>query len=237
MSVMSAPKPTRQSECSAVPFLGIRLKRARADNPNSSDPQSALRVLQGTGAITSTAVRTRERSRVLILTGAPGSGKTTVAQLLAASSRRAVHLESDRFFRFIQAGYIEPWRPEAHEQNTVVMGVVGEAASAYAAAGYFTIIDGIISPRWFLKPLRDSLGASGHLVSYAVLRAPLETCLSRAANRASDRLSNAAVIERLWRDFANLESLEGHAVDSGTQTASAVADVLEQRSHAGLLLV
>jgi tRNA uridine 5-carbamoylmethylation protein Kti12 len=42
---------------------------------------------------------------VLILAGPPGVGKTTVAELLAARSDRAVHLESDLFFRAIRTGY------------------------------------------------------------------------------------------------------------------------------------
>jgi hypothetical protein len=75
---------------------------------------------------------------ILILTGAPGPGKTTVAQLLAAKPRRAVHLESDRFFHFIQAGYIESWKPESHEQNTTVMRIVAQAAAGYANAGYLS---------------------------------------------------------------------------------------------------
>lgn len=71
---------------------------------------------------------------VLILTGPPGVGKTTTAALLADRHGPAVHLESDVFFRFIRSGYVEPWRSESHEQNRVVMGIVGEAAAAYADA-------------------------------------------------------------------------------------------------------
>ncbi|HEX5556174.1 MAG TPA: AAA family ATPase, partial [Gaiellales bacterium] len=71
-------------------------------------------------------------SEVLILTGPPGAGKTTVSRLLATSHDRAVHIESDRFFHFIASGYVEPWRKESHEQNIVVMDAVAAAAATYA---------------------------------------------------------------------------------------------------------
>lgn len=182
-------------------------------------------------------MRESDENPVLILTGAPGSGKTAVAQLLAAKSQRAVQLECDQFFHFIQAGYIEPWKPESHEQNTAVMRIVAQAAAGYADAGYFTIIDGIVIPGWFLQPLRESLSAAGHSVAYAVLRAPLAVCLARAESRASTRLSDAAVIERLWHDFADLGPLETHVIDSGTRTANATADVLAKRLQSDLLVI
>jgi hypothetical protein len=53
------------------------------------------------------------------------------------------------FFHFIRSGYVEPWKPESHEQNRIVMGIVANAAATYAAAGYFTIVDGIIIPPGF----------------------------------------------------------------------------------------
>jgi broad-specificity NMP kinase len=46
---------------------------------------------------------------VLILTGAPGTGKTTTASILAARSPASVPVETDAFVRFIRSGYIEPW--------------------------------------------------------------------------------------------------------------------------------
>lgn len=106
-----------------------------------------------------------DETPILILTRAPGFGKTTTARILAAASDRAVHLESDLFFHFIESGYVDPWKRESHEQNTFVMRIVADAAAAYAAAGYFTIVDGIILPGWFLVPMRNSLRETGHRVA------------------------------------------------------------------------
>lgn len=174
---------------------------------------------------------------VLILTGPPGVGKSTTAAILAERATAGVHLESDVFFRFIRGGAIEPWKPESQEQNSVVMRIVGEAAAGYAAAGYFTVIDGIVLPRWFLAPLRDVLREAGHEVTYVVLWAPLSVCTSHVEKREDIPLPEPEVIPNLWSQFEGLGEFEANRLDVCDRRADEVAAAVEHLLAAGSHLV
>lgn len=172
---------------------------------------------------------------VLIVTGPPGVGKTTIAGMLAGRANRAVHLEADSFFDFIRSGYVEPWKPESHDQNRIVMEIVARAAAGYATAGYFTIVDGIVIPGWFLEPLRDALSDAGHRVAYVVLRESLSVCTARARDRGLDPLADPNAIEQIWQGFADLGDLERNALDLDGRNAEEAADMLAQRLEDGVL--
>jgi predicted kinase len=177
------------------------------------------------------------RNPILILTGPPGVGKSTAADILAGRNGPAVHLEADAFFRFIRTGYVELWRSESHEQNEIVMRIVAAAASGYAGAGYSTIVDGIVIPGWFFEPLRDGLRDRGHEVAYAVLRAPRSVCAARVDGREGGSLADPDVIDRLWLDFAELGDLERHVLDVEDKSPEEVATLLTRRLDDGSLIV
>ena len=90
------------------------------------------------------------QGRIIVITGSPGTGKTTTASIVAKESDmdKSVHMHTDDFFHYLSKGAIPPHLPESNEQNLVVIEAFLEAAKRYARGGYDVIVDGIVGP-WF----------------------------------------------------------------------------------------
>ena len=145
---------------------------------------------------------------VLIVSGSPGSGKTTVAEALARlPGTPKVHLHSDDFWGYIKQGHIDPWLQEAAEQNRMIMEIAAGVAALYARNGYLTVLDGVIGP-WSLPPFR-TLDMPVH---YIVLRVPVEQAVARCQARGGDSLTDPAVVANLHAQFADLGALERHVL-------------------------
>ena len=117
------------------------------------------------------------------------------------------------------------------------MRIVASAATSYASAGYFTVVDGILIPGWFLEPVRDTLRDAGHRVAVAILRAPLPVCLARLGEREGGPDPDSGAIEQLWRSFADAGEFKDNVLDVGEESPVAVADLLARRLEDGLLVV
>jgi len=69
--------------------------------------------------------------QIIIVSGPPGAGKSTVARRLSegTESARAIHLHTDDFYGYIRKGYVEPWQPESSEQNAIVIDALAQTAA------------------------------------------------------------------------------------------------------------
>lgn len=161
---------------------------------------------------------------LIILTGPPGAGKTTVAAYVAAAFDLAVHLHGDDFWAVIKQGGVAPYEPESQRQNEVVVSAIAAAAAVYAAGGYTVVVDGIIGP-WFLERFRTGVPRNVQL-HYIVLRPTIDVARSRAIGR-TEGLVDETPIRHMYEEFASrLGSLESHVIDSSTLTPEETADIV-----------
>ena len=174
---------------------------------------------------------------LLLLTGSPGCGKTTVAPLVADRHDPSACLDLDWFFAKLRRGAIEPWRREAHRQNRVVLYAAAEAVAAFAAGGYFTVAEGILHP--FMLDLFATAGARYDIaLHYTVLRAPIELVQQRVQDRRSEpqhagALADPAVVGDLWAQFEQHGVEARHRLDVGRHSPDQVAEEIDRRFAAG----
>src|SRR4051812_50171020 len=88
-------------------------------------------------------------AELIVVTGPPGAGKSTVAQVLTREFPRSALVSGDAFFAFVSGGWVEPWLPDARQQNEVVLRAAASAAGRFVAGGDTGGFDGVVGP-WFL---------------------------------------------------------------------------------------
>lgn len=163
-----------------------------------------------------------ESSPIILISGPPGAGKSTVARHLVASSTVPVaYIEGDAFWHFIAKSRPATDEAEARKQNArIVIQAMLAAAVRYARGGYETILDFTIGP-WHLKLIRAAIKETP--LEYVVLCPSAPVCAKRAAERAEGAMPDYSSYRDLHAAFGNLGVFERHALRSDGAGAAELA--------------
>lgn len=171
---------------------------------------------------------------LLVVTGPPGSGKSTVTEALADRWEPSVLVEGDAFFAFLRRGAIAPWLPESHAQNDTTTRAAASAAGGFAAGGMTVVYDGVIGP-WFLPTFAAAAGVE--VIDYVILLPPVETCLHRVATRAGHGFTDQEAARHMHDDFVRATSpdadLPGVVLTDLPDDVTGVADAIVAAVRSG----
>jgi cytidylate kinase len=159
---------------------------------------------------------------LIVVTGPPGAGKSTVARALSGLFEASALVAGDDFFAFIDRSFVPPWTTEAHHQNKIVIEAAAAAAGRLAAGDYIVVYDGVLGP-WFLESFGEATGLAA--LHYVILLPPLKECVERVQSRVGHGFSDLEATRHMYEEFAASDIDDRHVVTS-TESADVIASSL-----------
>src|SRR5690606_13542488 len=138
-------------------------------------------------------------AEILILTGPPGAGKSSVALALADRYDRVAHVNVDTLRHFVTpTGYRAPGKEGFERQHALAVRNACDLARNFMAERFAVIIDDVVPDRAGLDMYLERLAPAGVPVHYVRLMPSLEACLARNRERRTDRVPQSR-LETVYR--------------------------------------
>lgn len=130
---------------------------------------------------------------IILLTGIPGAGKTTIAEALSTTFARSAHVPVDFFRHLIKAGYASPhhWSDEVERQYRLARKNAAQTAKNIADEGFTVIVDDIIRQKWVEEWKQALAGCS---LRFVLLLPALEVAKQRNRIRTIWTVDEAILI-------------------------------------------
>jgi adenylate kinase family enzyme len=177
---------------------------------------------------------------VLILTGPPGAGKSTVAEALAERYDRVAHVPVDAIHDFITpTGHVRPWGAPAawKRQRALLTRQACALAANFLDERFAVIIDDVVTEKAHLDAYIEGLKPTGAAVHFVRLLPALDVCLARNRSRRQNERLVPKRIETVYADFVTNGDIGGATIDSSDLSPYETADRLQALTTSGESLV
>jgi hypothetical protein len=171
---------------------------------------------------------------LLVVSGPPGAGKSTVARLLSAGFDTSVLVTGDSFFAFLDQGAIPPWLPGSAPQNDVVTEAAAAATGRFARGDYTVVYDGLIGP-WYLPTFLRATALER--LHYAILLPDEPTCVQRVRTRLGHGFADLPATRNMHAQFTAADIEPRHVLAPPSEDPAATVATIRQRLAAGELAV
>jgi predicted kinase len=166
-----------------------------------------------------------KRPAIWLISGAPGAGKSSVAEVLCRSFPLAVHIPVDDIRDWVRSGFSSPveWTAETGRQFALARRGAARIAADYAEAGFVAVLDDVVRES-DLDQYTNYLGNTK--LRKVLLNPSLETILARNAVPGRKPF-DTSVLEAACRGLYSLLAAENTAEQGWIVVDSTTLDIDE----------
>jgi predicted kinase len=135
---------------------------------------------------------------IFVISGTPGSGKSTIAKTLLQHFELGIHIPVDDIREWVTAGIAHPipkWTDETERQFRLARWAALQTATIYAEAGFTVALDDVVQEPIFQRQYQQLL--HGYRIYKVLLSPSIEVALERNATRTHKAFDTKVLTEAI----------------------------------------
>ncbi|MFP4402372.1 MAG: AAA family ATPase [Candidatus Nanoarchaeia archaeon] len=169
-------------------------------------------------------------SKVIIITGPPSSGKSTISHYLAKHIENCAYINVDSLRHMIQSGYVEPWKnsQKALEQQTLGVKNCCSLTNNFIQSKFNVIIDDVIDSEELYNMYLQNINSQN--IHIFLLLPNKDTLIQRDKSREEYAMNNRA--EELYDSFERIKNnIDWVVIDNSNLSVEETANQILRKTN------